>query len=218
MDRAAALLNDTNLQIYTYAAQIPYLNIAIDELQESMETNNVSITNAVDVTIDVTAGVVVIDFSTTPALPSDLIAIRKVWERDTGSTEDWSMMTQVEFLPPYVEQTQMLMYWAWLNQQLTFIGATSDRNLRIDYIASRMTAITDDTDVIDLINAETFLSYRTAALCAEYIGQNDTRAATLNGNAAIGLDRFLIINTKAKQSITTRRRPFMAAYKVRGGF
>ncbi len=217
LDRSAALLNDSAKTQYTYAAQLPFYNMAQDDLQEQMELNNVPVTNEVaPTTLIVAAGVVTISFSTSPALPADLIEIQRISERLNGAAEDYTLMTRREFLPPFVEQTESLIWWVWQNQELRFIGATTPRQLLMGYIASRLPVVTSTATSISLINARSFLQYRTAALCAEFIGENKTRADDLNGNAGTALGTFLGINTKGRQAIATRRRPFMMAYKNRG--
>jgi hypothetical protein len=217
IDASAALLNDVNKTQYTSAVQIPYFNMAQNDLQEQMELNNVPVTNEVaPTTLIVAAGVTVISFSTNPALPVDLIEIQQISERLNGTTTDYDPMTRRDFLPPLVEQTESLIWWAWLNQELRFIGATTARQLQLNYIATRLPVITSTATPITLINARSFLQYRTAALCAEFIGENKVRADSLNSNAAIALDSFLGISTKGRQAIACRRRPFMAAYKNRG--
>jgi hypothetical protein len=68
-----------------------------------------------------------------------------------------------------------------------------------------------------LVNAKTALSFRVAGLASEFIGENPTRAESLNSNASNALERALNINIKSEQSIVTRRRPFRSGY-VRRGF
>lgn len=216
IDASAVLLNDSAKAVFTVAAQLPYYNIAQDELQEIMELNNVPVTNETSTAITVTAGVTTISFTTSPALPSTLIEIQKISERLALAAEDYLPMTRCEFLPTLVEQTTSLIWWAWIDQELRFIGALTDRQLQINYIASRLPAATTTTTPVTLINAKSFLSYRTAGLCAEFIGENKDRADSLNTDASLALDRFLGINTKGRQAIATRRRPFLAAYKTRG--
>lgn len=216
IDASAVLLNDSAKAVFTVAAQLPYYNIAQDELQEIMELNNVPVTNETSTAITVTAGVTTISFTTSPALPTTLIEIQKISERLALATEDYLPMTRCEFLPTLVEQTTSLIWWAWIDQELRFIGALTDRQLQINYIASRLPSATTTTTPITLINAKSFLSYRTAGLCAEFIGENKDRADSLNTDASLALDRFLGINTKGRQAIATRRRPFLAAYKTRG--
>src|SRR5713226_6773728 len=113
MDRVAGLLNDTAKTLFTYVVQVPYLNVAIDELQESMQANNVPATNEVSSILVITTAMSDIGGSTGPALPSDLIEIQGAYERLTGSTEDFQVMSKVEFLPPFVVLTEALIYWAW---------------------------------------------------------------------------------------------------------
>lgn len=215
MDSSAAALNDTGLTKFTYLKQIPYLNIAIKELEEVMQSNNISVTNEQNTSIIILAGateIAAID------MPTDMVEPRVLYERDTNSSEDWQLMSKVDFLPPFVELLQSLIYWCYINQEIKFIGATSDRQLKLQYIARRQPKIVDPTNAITILNADTFLIYRNAALCAQYIGENKERADELNINAGMALDRFLSINNKSRQSSPVRRRPFMAGYKVRTGF
>ena len=218
--QSAALLNDQGLAtngvptLFTPVAQMAYLNMALAELRESLEQYNVQLTNAVTTTLVVLTGVTQLLQN---QLPFDLIAIQNLQERDNGQTsEDWQDMQRCEFLPGFTVQTTSLVYWAYQNQTLQFIGATSDRQLRMGYIADKLPKIVDPSDPINLINAQSFLNYRCAALCAEFIGENQTRAQSLNQDAQMSLDRFLQINMKDKQVYPARRRPFLAGYRGRG--
>lgn len=220
--QAAALLNDQGLanngvpSLFTPAAQMAYLNMALAELRETLQQYNVQLTNNVDTSIVVLAGVKVV---TQQELPNDLIEIQNLQERDNGQTdEDWDDMQRCEFLPGFTVQTTSLVYWTYQNQELRFIGATSDRQLLLKYIADKLPKIVDPADVINLINAQSFLNYRTASLCSEFIGENQTRAQSLNEAAQASLDRFLQINVKGKQVFPARRRPFLAGYRNRGNY
>lgn len=215
---ARALLNDTAGQQWTNAFLLPYLNIAIGELNELAEENNVQVTNATAVPVTVPVGVTNIGGAGGPDLPPDLVEIQQLFERTNGAAEDYVEMTRRTFLPEIQVLTTDLVYWTWENQIIKFIGATSDRQVKIHYIASRISQVTDPTNPISVINAQTFLNYRTAALASEFSGENKTRADSLNSAAGAGIDRFLNIDAKGRQAITTRRRPFMATYKSRGGF
>jgi hypothetical protein len=216
MDAAAVLLNDAVKTQYTYYVQIPYLNMAINELQEHMELNNVPITNEVTTAISVAVGVTAITSATNPAIPTNLIEIQQISERLDQSSEDYIPMTRREFLPPMVEQIDSLVWWVWQNQEIRFLGATTPRQLQINYIASRMFPVSTNADLFTIINCKSFLSYRTAALCAKYIGKDDDTYNSMSGDIQSALDRFLGVSAKGRQAIATRRRPFMAAYKTRG--
>jgi hypothetical protein len=215
MDRAASLLNDTAKGVYTYTVQLPYLNMAIDELSGTLEANNIPYTNKESADLKIAIGVTSIDSSTTPALPSDLVEIQAVKEREYDSDEPYQEMKRVDFLPEF-EQQQTLVYFSWQGQALKFIGATTDREIQIEYIASMIASATSSTSNIALINAKNYLAFRTAALCAMYIGENPTRAAALDKDSEGQLDWLLRISIKGSQVIPTRRRPFMAGFKARG--
>src|SRR5215510_11939599 len=86
MNDAAALMNDNARQVYTYTAQIPYLRIAMNELEEKYELNAISSTEKASAVIQVNAGVTEIVFNgtTSPSLPDDLIEPLECWERNRG--------------------------------------------------------------------------------------------------------------------------------------
>lgn len=218
MDLVAPLLNDTALSIFTYTAQIPYLNIALQELQEELELNNVPITNKKAANITINAGVEGIGGGgSNPSLPVGLIEPIELYERTVGSTYSFIQMTKCDFLPVNQVPTAFLMFWQWAGDVINFIpgGATGAVEVQIHYMRDIFQNIANSTDAIDYNRAKTFLMYRTAALCAEFIGENKERSDELNGFAGLALQRTLGIATKGRQSIFTRRRPFMAGWRAR---
>lgn len=218
MNKSASLLNDTARSVYSYTVQLPYLQMALQDLRKLLELNNSPVTNeSTPVVINVPAGTAIIGFSTTPALPSDLIEIQKLWESAEG-TEQWTPMTRKEFLPHYLagEEISQFLIYAWRDNEIHLLPANADNDLKIDYIKSLFTAVTDENSQLSIINADSYLQFRTAALCAEFIGENGTRAASLNIQAQQSFDTLIGIDNKGKQMIQTRRRPFRAAWKNRG--
>lgn len=217
MNASGALLNDTGLTIYNYGKQIPYLNVAQGELRENMELAGVPASNETSAAILVAAGETTIGDVTGPQLPPDLIEIQQAAERIAGTSDGYIGMTRVAFLPNWIIPINYQVYWSWQAQIIRLPGATNDIEIQLKYIATKLPDITDPADEILLFNASTFLEFRTAGLCAEFIGENPTRADKLNNFAGLALDRFLGISTKGQQSIFTRRRPFRAGYRS-GGF
>jgi hypothetical protein len=216
---AAGLLNDQQQDIYTNEALVPMLQLAIQELQEFFELNNIPITNNTSTVIEVDEGVEEIGFigdTAAPNLPSDLVEIQQLWysPRDQNT---WFPMTKREFLPHYLENLQLnaLTYWVWMRQRIKFLPANVDTDVKLDYIQTLFNDIVDENSQINLINGRTVLEYRTAALAAEFIGENKTRADDLNGPAAQAIERLTGISVKGKQMIPVRRRPFRAAFKMR---
>lgn len=211
MDLAASLQNDTAKTIYTYTVQIPYLNMAMAELQEVFEQHNVPATN------DTTSSPITVNVGTTTiTLPTDLVEIQQLHERLFNSNDDYTPMTRRDFLPKTTVITSDLCYWQYNGQVVSFIGANTARQVLVDYVQSLFVPITAPSDTITLINSKTFLAYRTAGLCSQFVGENQDRADNLNQFAILALDRALGINIKGTQSISTRRRPFRQAFKLRG--
>jgi 3-dehydroquinate dehydratase len=154
--------------------------------------------------------------STGPALPSTLIVPITLWERLSGTTVDYSRMTPCRTLPKTEVITEYLQYWSYQKQIIKFLGATSDREVKIDYLADNFSVAEDASDRINLFNAKSFLSYRTAALAADFQGENEERATKLNANAQNALDKLLNLDIKNQQNMPARRRPFRASWKSRG--
>lgn len=215
MDSSAALLNDTAKSIYTYAKQLPYLNLALQELQEFFELNDVPVNDQTSAVIELNANVSSVGFSSSnPHLPDDLIEIQKLWERTHG-INPYTSMTKVNILPRYMEgiEINQLLTYVWETQQIKFLPANIAIDLKIDYLRSLFTTITSSSTIISVLNSKTFLEYRTGGLCASFIGENPNRATELNNFASLGMDRTIGISAKGRQSIVTRRRPFRSGYK-----
>lgn len=223
MNRSASLLNDTNRTLFTYAAQIPYLNTAIQELREEMELNNVPYSNATTpVEILLEANVDNIGGDGGPALPVGLKEIRQLWQRPSGTGNPYLPIQHYEYLPEYwtgtTQRTDYIPAWTWQEQIVKFIPSNLDTDIKFDYIKNNLPDIVDENTIITLINCENVLSFRNAGLCARFIGENPTRADSLDTMAILARDRFLGISSKGKQNINTRRRPFRAAYRNRGSW
>jgi len=127
------------------------------------------------------------------------------------------MLGRKEFLQAF-PASQSLLFWCWEDQQIKFNpnGALSDRDIQLRYIRQAISQAADDASVIGAINARSYLAYKTASLCAMYIGENETRAGILATEAERALERLTGINNKGKQQIMTRHRPFRAGWKSRG--
>lgn len=218
MDRVAVLMNDYTRSVYTYTAQIPHLNTAIDELAEEMERENKPSTNQVSKIYVIPTTAKDIGGGTGQPLPPDFIEVQLIEERQNGTSEGWTPVQRCEFLPSYDTLTNYLQYWAWENQAIKFLGANSVRDVRLKYIGNTLQNITDENSDIFLIGCKTWLIYRTAGLLSQFVGENETRAQELNSFAGSSLNRFLGIASKGRQQIATRRRPFMSAYRSGRGW
>jgi hypothetical protein len=223
---SAARLNDFGKTLYTDLIQLPYLNIALAELQEIYEANNVPVTDQTSAVIEVdavlTPGIISVVFDdailTPTVLPTDLIEIKVLWESPRDLNQ-WTMMTRVDYLSQSSinnQQISQFLKYQWATNALKLIAANADNDLKMDYIRSLFVPIEDVADDLLVQNSLTFLGNRTASLIAHDIEENDTRASALYNDAIAGLDRSLSITTKGRQRITVRRRPFRSSYKAGG--
>lgn len=222
MDRAAALMNDPAKTDYTFLAQLPYLNMAIDELVESLEESNSSPTNQTSATITIPMGsnmITPLEHPTIPHYPMDLVEIQEVGERATGTQDPFVPLGKREFLQAY-PPNQSLLFWVWEDQIIKFNpnGALSNRDIQLRYVRMAISQALSEISVIGTINARSYLAYKTASLCSMFIGENETRAGILATEAERALERLTGINNKGRQQIMTRHRPFRAAWKARGGY
>src|SRR5215471_6982984 len=129
MDFSAALLNDPSKKLFTYAKQLPYLQIALQELREECENANIPNTNKVSLPIIVPVGKKDIGGVSGIALPTDLIEPITIWERNSGSSTDFQLMDKKEFLPETQVMTNSFGVWTWNQQIIEFLGANSDREI-----------------------------------------------------------------------------------------
>lgn len=211
MDRAAALLNDPAKTQFTYAVMIPYLNVAIDELQEEMELAGLSTTRGYATGYAINAGAVAI---TTP-LPTNMVEFQNLYEKPSGApSSDYSEIMKVEWLPD-VPVGNALNYWTYQEGQVRFTPANSNRDVKIEYIGAIQALIAAAGDLITILNSRSFLAYRTAALIARFVGENPSRADQLDAMAIPARDKVIGVGVKANQGMPVRRAPFMAAYKNR---
>lgn len=219
MAGAASLLNDSNRQIYTYAAQLPYLKIALQELREHYELNSIPVTESVSSVIQINSGVTEIIYNATgtptnPKLPDDMAEPKELWER-ARDINPFTPMRKVDFLPHYMEGVEIpqFLVYVWQDQKIKVFPANRNNDIKIDYVKELFQSIVDENSQINVVNAITALQFRTAGLCAEFIERNLTSATSLNNNAILALDRAEGIGIKGKQTIVTRRRPFRSGYK-----
>lgn len=221
MDRAAALLNDPGKTDYTYVNQLPYLNMAIDELIESLEESNFSPTNHTSAIIVVPASVnklTPIEHPDSPHYPMDLVEIQEVSERLSGNTNDsFVPLARRDFLQVYPANNSLI-YWHWEDQMIKFNpnGAITARDVQLKYVRQAIQLAVNETSTIGTINSRSYLAYKTAAFCAMFIGENESRAAVLEALSDRAMERINGIHNKGKQQIMTRHRPFRASYKARG--
>ena len=209
LNEARILLNDVAAANFTDAVLLPFLRKAYRELQQNLVDNGISNNREQSATTTIPAGTTAWTFSSSPALPSTLLYPIQMKEKISGADDSTLVDMIQENWVPDIAQTSKLVYWAWIDSQIRFVGATADVPVQLRYFES-LGAITDATTNITILDSETFLASRTAALAAMYAGGNPTRATALQQDAITALDLLLGTAVKERQSMPVRRRRFQA--------
>jgi hypothetical protein len=205
-------MNDPQQTDYTPTACSPFFVLAGGELDQVLMEYNIAISNETSQVFHVPAGS---GYLTNK--PIDMIEIQELAERQAGSDGPFLLLNRREF-PDDFPPTNSLVSWCYKNEHVTFNmrGANVDMEVRLNYIRRPLSGIEGDDKAYFNTNAEMFLIYKTAALCAMFIGENETRAEVLNDLADKALERTISISNKGKQQMMTRHRPFRYSYKMRG--
>jgi len=141
MNGAAALLNDPVKTKYTFAVQLPYLNLAVQELQEEFELNSIATTQKTSAVIQIDAGVTVIPYNgagtaANPSLPDDMVEPAQLWERNRD-IDPFIPMTKLQYLPHNLEgiEINQFIYYTWNEQQIEviFLSINSAINPAVRY-------------------------------------------------------------------------------------
>jgi hypothetical protein len=208
----AVLMNDQNQTEYTNNVVSPFLSLALGELDDIFEESNVPITNIISPIFYVKAGE-----SYLLDAPFYMMEIQELGERRAGSDDSFLLLPRKEF-PDSFSPTNSLVSWSWLNGQIRFNtnGANVPMEVQLKYVGRPFGGSPTEDYKIFSSNAQMFLIYRTAGLCARFIAENETRAGMLDVLAEKSVERLVNITNKGRLQIMTRHRPFRARYKARG--
>lgn len=207
MDLSAAALNDVDKTRYDYETQLPYLKMALQELQEIFELNSLPVTEFTSAIIQVNAGVRGLNFNapSIPRLPDNLIEPQHLWLSNRG-TNTFSLMGRRDYVPGNSG-------WGWQNDMISLGESNTNSDIKIEYIGSLFPKYLREDTILPVQNALGYLAYKTAELISDMIEHNQARAQSNGGRAMMSLDRITGITIKGKQQIMARRRPFRSSYK-----
>ena len=206
LDSARTYLNDQGKQIWSDALLIPFLKEAYKDLLLALKLNEIPVIMEKSAAITVNIG------ATTLTLPADIVEPVKLKERLFGSSESFINMSEKAWEPD-ITQSSTLRYWAWREEVLELVGATTKREVLLFYIKT-LTAPTLASSSLGFINAETYLGPKTAVYAASSLG-NSTLAGEANRIAEDKLEIIIRYNVKNKQGLPVRRLPYNRIGKMR---
>jgi hypothetical protein len=143
-------------------------------------------------------------------LPSDMIYPERLWERQTGSNLQFQPMTQSKFGLPPRAQAPWLSEWEWRNNNINFVGATEQRDIRMRYYMQLPQFFSPTMDYtatyVPVLDCVDFLSYEIAVQYARMLGSPGL--ADLIVEAKDQLFQLKNAVTRRAQSITYQRIPY----------
>jgi len=193
-------LNDVSGATYTNTVLLPYVKQAYDDVETEFELNNLGFVLGIAL-IKVPANTLIL------AVPGNFLYPVELKERNWGSTSqtDYSDMSQRD-IEPTREKTDRLINWAYREGTVHFVGATTDREVKLSY----QQAFPRLLDGQSLVRGEclAFMSAKVAAYAHMFIAQNSTLADVANKLADGHLTSMILANVKKVQSLGVRRRPY----------
>ena len=143
-------------------------------------------------------------------LPSDMIVPERVWERQTGTTNLFKVMTQPQFGLPSCLQGPTLEIWEWRNQNIWMVGSTQTRDLRLRYYCGLPQFFSSTLDFastyVPIIDCTDAVAYNTASKYAMMLGS--TNAKDLAAEAAAQMFQLKQEHVRRAQSVEYFRIPF----------
>ena len=201
MERSRAVLNDIAKDLYTDEVLLPYLKIANDDLSDELVDHGTTVQKEVSIDIPLQAGVKQLN------LPIDIIVPIELFTKNENELDIYYHKAyQRDFLPNGAPGNQ-IETWAWREQNIYFIGSTSNKIVRLRYYRL-VTEILGINTPIELTHALNYLAYHSAALASEHIGQNRTKAIDLESQAIQKLHKLLKKEVKQTHGRPIRRRRF----------
>ncbi len=166
---ARAFLRDINGITWTDSILMPFIQQAHGEMIQELELNSVGVIKRMSAILLVRAGE-----TSLINQPTDIIDPVSMMERQVGgSKDDFFDMQRVEYIPED-DPREVLNYWAWIGEQILFVGCVNDREVVLHYdgIVNTPERITDP---LGFIFAERYVGPRVAALCLDSIERDSSK-------------------------------------------
>lgn len=199
MAEVAALMNDTGQRLYTNSVILPYLKSAWNGLQLELMSNGIPVSKEISLVTQVLAN----SDSITP--PSDFLQPIRLEERPSGSSDVFVEVEEKQEIPQV--SSERILYWNWREEVVYINPPSTNREIRLTYWKS-LNPLNDQNSNLNVANSLEYLAYRTAALCARYVGENPSRAQALDAEAFRSLQLLINLEVRKLQSFPVRPRGY----------
>ena len=140
-----------------------------------------------------------------PQIPPDLYTPLFLWERQTGSTEEWIEMDERPDGLPSTEQGDRLKIWGWFSDAIYMPGAIQSNDIRLRYTGTHAPFVSVN-DTLYFRGATGAIAYK---MLAGYLGsKNPTAAQVAAGEAKMRMSQIATRNSRMKQRESVTRRSY----------
>lgn len=208
LQSAAAHLNDYGQTFWTKELLQNFLAEAHRELQAQLYLSGLPVIKKTSAIIQV-VGVASPDsgqkVAVTMTTLSDLLEPITLWERASGSSEDFVECKQKSW-EPETQGGDKIIYWDYTGELIYVLAPTTNREVKVRYNASITIPVADE-DLLGFTFAELYIAPRTAALAARSIGSRNAYI-DLTQLAEKRLEIVIAANIKGQQALPVRRKPY----------
>lgn len=207
LELARSFLGDDDRVEWSDARLMPKVRQAHGEIIAKAQLNGLQVIQEESTPFLVPANTT--DFSSLQ--PVDLVEPIKIEEYGVGETPDQGQfMARKAFIPTWIP-TETLRVWAWRENKILFLGATTARNI-ILYYRKGILAPTQVNDPLPVLGSEIYIGPRVAALAVLGTDRAE-KFGPLNQEADDNLSLIIRRMVKSESNLPARRRPFSARYR-----
>ena len=140
-------------------------------------------------------------------LPATLLMPRKLWERPTGSSNNFCEMVNLTNSGGLASRPQnyTLSSWEWIEDGLTFIGAQQDNDIKIEFDIG-LPAVSDGAAQLLVLNSEDYHAFTVASMVEPSRGGKNTQA--YDSAAEDAKEKLIQAATRGQQMHVSRSRAF----------
>ncbi len=199
--------------VYTNTVLLNFVKLAYRTVQrELLGEGNKGMTREL-VLENFSANATVINDATFPALPTDFLAPREVWERPYLSTVRFKWMQPVNVIPDRPIAPYNCVY-AWYDDSLYFVGANQALDLKIRYYSAEPDIFSEDSLILIRGGLDAVV-YKGAMLACG--SRSSPLLPVWNQEYTVAIERMKDLQEHARQYLPSRRRPYGRGGRINNG-
>src|SRR6516164_7042192 len=166
LQSARICLGDLNGITWTDAILIPYLQEAFRTLVLRLRSYSIPVIKMQTAILSVPVGTTLLN--SVAGYPNNMVRPISMLERDPGTgMNNFIDMIETAFVP-IMDPIDDLQFWTWMGERISFVGATSSREVLLRYEGTLIPPVTVN-DPLGFLQAENYLGPKTAALALKTI-------------------------------------------------